>query len=126
MLYVVDLSSNNPGPYDFIKARKAGVAGCICKVTEGVGYRNPVFETQWDDSKAAGMVHGCYHYAESGINTAIQEVAWFLKNRPPLYLNDMIALDMETAGNRFSAEWAYKWLQMVESAIGYKPMIYSY
>src|ERR1035441_9740418 len=56
----------------------------------------------------------------------MQEVTWFLKNRPPLYIGDIVALDMEKSGNMDSAEWAYKWLQMVESAIGYKPILYSY
>lgn len=133
MILVIDLSDNNPTPWDFKAVAAAGYDGVILKLTEGVGYRNELFDQYWPQIKAAGLVRGCYHFARSASNSAESEADHFLRSMPVLEVGDIVVLDMEDPnayGNRAlwpqQAEWAWVFLNKVSAAIGFGCWIYSF
>lgn len=133
MLTILDISDNNPPPYDFHAMAANGISGVIIKLTEGTAYRNELFDAAWHDAKAAGLVVGAYHFARSGTNTADAEARHFLASLPVLAAGDILALDTEDPGAydnqaawSYQAEWASYWLYAVATQVGYNPILYSY
>lgn len=122
---VIDLSSNNPTPYDLAAVARSGVTGVVIKLTEGVGYLNPAFHPAWEDAKAAGLWRAAYHFARPETNDPHDEAYEFLTHLPTLAPGDSVALDIETGGGDLSA-WALAWLGAVQRAVGFRPLLYSY
>ena len=61
------------GAIDWNKVAASGQAFGITKATEGVTFKDPLFQTNWAGINAAGMVRGAYHFfrpADSGIQQA--------------------------------------------------------
>ena len=61
------------GAIDWNKVAASGQAFGITKATEGVTFKDPMFQTNWTGIKGAGMVRGAYHFfrpADSGIQQA--------------------------------------------------------
>jgi GH25 family lysozyme M1 (1,4-beta-N-acetylmuramidase) len=103
------------------------------KATEGAGYTNPWFRTDWAGSAAAGLYHGAYHFARpSGRRgSAVAQARHFAsvigrQNRhddlPPV-------LDLEVTGglspHRLVA-WTATWLRAAAALTKRTPMIYTY
>jgi hypothetical protein len=67
---IVDVSSNNSGPIDWVEAKQNGVIAAFVKATQGTGYTNPCFlgPERYDlrDALAAGIPAAAYHFAEFG------------------------------------------------------------
>lgn len=125
MTNVIDLSSNNPPPYDLKAAKANGISGVIVKLTEGNGYVNPDFIPAWNAAIANDMVKGMYHFARPEHDSAYAEAMWFLHCRHPLHVGDIIALDMETYYNaRYLTEWAKTWGEIVSKSVGFKLLLY--
>src|SRR5258706_10057532 len=61
------------GTLDWAKIAGAGQSFGIAKATEGTGFTDPMFQTNWAGIKNAGMVRGAYHFfrpASSGTTQA--------------------------------------------------------
>ncbi len=72
--------SSHQHPYDasvdWSKVKDAGRNFAFVKSTEGTGYVNPYFNSDWNAIKANGMVRGSYHYAKpDGSPTSAAEQA---------------------------------------------------
>jgi GH25 family lysozyme M1 (1,4-beta-N-acetylmuramidase) len=51
------------------------------KATEGTGYKNPYFRSQYRGSYQAGLIRGAYHFARPGKNsTGKAQAAYFVRN----------------------------------------------
>jgi hypothetical protein len=73
---IVDLSSNNGHPINYLAAKEAGVTGAIIKATDGTGYRNPDFATDVNGFVGVGVPTVGYHFAE--FRSPQAEAAWFI------------------------------------------------
>ncbi|HXT35026.1 MAG TPA: glycoside hydrolase family 25 protein [Chloroflexota bacterium] len=124
MSEVLDLSSNNPPPYDLAAVARSGVVGVVLKLTEGVDYVNPAFHPAWENAKAANLFRAAYHFARP-VNDPHLEALHFLRNLPTLAPGDGVVLDLEDGAGDLSA-WALAWVRAVETAVGFLPLCYSY
>jgi len=82
--------------YQSARPSTAGLAYGFTKVSEGLGYVNPEWASQYRTAVAAGLVPGKYHYPHMA-NAASAEVDYFLAHadvRP----GDLLALDWEGNG----------------------------
>jgi lysozyme len=123
MLRGIDVSSHQ-GAINWTRVAQSGISFAFIKVTEGVGYRNPYFTSQWNGAKAAGITTGTYHYARPDLTGPEAEADYFLDNLPSLEPGDSVVLDME-AGYGNLLDWTLRWLRRVESVVGFKPIFYS-
>lgn len=97
--------------YDFV----------LVKATQGVSYVNPYCDSEIQAAKAQGKKIGVYHYADG--NDAIAEADFFVNNCLGYVREAIFMLDWEGEGTQYT-DWAHRFLQHVESRIGYKPVIY--
>ena len=106
-----------------------GAAFGFVKATEGDGYTNPYFATDFAGMASAGMVRGAYHYAQpsTGALTQAQHfvaVAGTLGrpgDLPPV-------LDLETSGGLSPAAlitWTQTYVQAIKQLTGRDAMIYT-
>ena len=127
----VDLSVHQRGiSWDALGA--AGVRGALLKASEGVGFRDAAFERHRAEARRVGIPTGAYHYARPDTGRsprdARSEAEWFLDVARPRAGGLLPALDFETPGlaPRALLEWALTWLECVGSAIGARPLFYTY
>jgi lysozyme len=124
-LRVVDISSNNIHPIDWIKAVKGGVAGAYIKNTESTNYVNPYFTTDKRNATAAGVPWGVYHFAQPGKSDPVASAKFFIANGGALgQLPPALDLEVTTLNPLNTAKWALTWLQTVQALSGRKPIIY--
>lgn len=112
------------GVIDWHAVKASGIAFALAKRSEGVGVIDPQFTANWDGMKAAGLCRGCYHFAVPDANSPDAESTHFLVGLPALEPGDLVALDIESGGGNQTA-WALAWLQNVEKALGFAPLVYS-
>lgn len=124
----IDVSYWNAG-IDWPKVRAAGQRYVFAKATEGDYYADPTFDDNWRGAKSAGLLRGAYHFFRSNVDGKKQAVKFidYVKSMndngelPPV-------LDLETNDGQNAAKIisrAKTWLEMVEAALGRKPIIYS-
>jgi LysM repeat protein len=99
------------------------------KASEGVGWQDPEFLNHVAAVRLAGKPLGLYHFARpwaSDGNSADAEAQSFIAAvLPILKPGDIVALDWES-DRTDDAEWAARWLDVVSSALGRTPLLYSY
>lgn len=107
------------------QGKKIGFA--IIKSTEGISYKDPMFDRNWKHAKKNNVPRGAYHFFNAG-KSGREQAENFIKHvqlepgdLPPV-------LDIETLKNT-SAETMQKnvseWLVMIEDYYQVKPIIYS-
>lgn len=104
--------------------RQAGYQFCFIKSTQGTTYLDPTYAERKEKVRSAGMLFGTYHFADA--TDPVKEADWFLKNVGELKKGEIVVLDYETYKLSNPAEWCRKWLDRVESKLGFKPMLYTY
>lgn len=129
--------SGHQHPYgasiDWTKVKNSGRNFSFVKATEGVGYTNPYFTSDWAAIKANGMVRGSYHYArpDSSSTSAAAQARYFVSVAGKMQGNGDLApvLDLEDAGGLSPAQlvtWVHTWLDTTTSLTGRTPIIYTY
>ena len=97
----------------------------IIKATEGVGYKDPAFDTLYQRAKASGKLLGVYHFARPDLNNgAIAEADWFVKVIEPYVKEAILVLDWET-GYLGNVAWAKQFLDRVKERTGIKAILYA-
>jgi GH25 family lysozyme M1 (1,4-beta-N-acetylmuramidase) len=124
MLQGVDVSNNQGPSIDWDAVAKAGISFAIFKRSEGLNFVDLCYDRNRSAAKAAGLLTGAYHFARP-FNNAVAEAQFFLAHLPILDTGELVALDIEAGGGDLSA-WALEWLDTVEKALGFPPLIYSY
>lgn len=123
----IDCSNWQGGAINWDAVAASGITFAFIKATDGVAYTDGDFSRNWAGAKHAGLVRGAYHYSHVG-NSPADETANFLRVVRDLEPSDLVALDSEDGasnGPDISAP-ALAWLQTVEKAVGFKPILYSY
>lgn len=123
----VDISNNN-GQINW-PVFKNNINFVIMKAGEGASYIDPWFAGYLQQARVLGLLRGIYHFARPDLgNTPEQEAAFFvnLVKGQGLQEGESIYLDYEKPLGAGNVAWALRWLQLVEEALGVKPLFYSY
>ena len=97
MLNGFDLSN-----WDRTTPSLAGLSFLWAKATEGLSYVDPTYATHTAAARAAGIVHGAYHFGHTGVDPAAQ-ARYLVAHAPDAQL---YALDSEGAARMTHAEAA--------------------
>ncbi len=126
--------SRYQGEVDWEKAGHGGVAFAWIKATEGGDYVDPLFMTNWNAAKAAGVPRGAYHFWYF-CRPVQEQLSWFIANVP--YDPDAlpVVMDMEwnneskTCRHRPPREELLRDMQYfangIEQYYGKRPVIYT-
>jgi GH25 family lysozyme M1 (1,4-beta-N-acetylmuramidase) len=130
---VASYQHKNGAAIDWTRVAASGHEFTFIKATEGTTYTNPWFAGDWQDSAAAGLIHGAYHYARpyTDLNTAHSQAQAFATTIGPQSVSGTLppALDLEEAGGLTTAQlqsWVTTFLTDLQSLTGRTPMIYTY
>jgi lysozyme len=126
----IDVSSYQ-GLVSWTKVKATGQQFAFARVSDGANTRDSRFATNWPAMKSAGIMRGAYQYfrpsqsATTQANLLVDRInaAGGLKpgDLPPV-------LDLETSSGLAAAtvvSRAKTWLQIVQTKLGVKPIIYS-
>jgi lysozyme len=119
------------GTIDWAAVKKSGRAFAITRVSDGTGFIDPKFATNWKGIKANGLIRGTYQFFHPGQEPIAQAdvVLAQLKANGGLAADDLpIVMDMETTDGASPATIQAnmkKWLTYVEQKTGKKPIIYT-
>lgn len=99
--------------------------GTIVKMTQGIGYVNPIANAQYAAAKKAGRLLGAYHYA--GGNDAKKEANYFINNIKNYVKEAVLILDWESYQNSAygSKTWAKTFTDEVHRLTGVYPLVYA-
>ncbi len=129
----IDVSHNN-GPVDWRQVAAGGLAFAYAKATEGTGFVDPLFGTNWAAMKQAGLMRGAYHFFHPAKPVAAQadkfvSVVGHLAGRdlpPMLDLEETVPQNEWTGVTKAKrVALALDWLERVEKALGRKPIVYT-
>jgi lysozyme len=73
---IVDLSHHN-GNVDLVQAQAAGTVRVIHKATQGTTFVDPMYQTNRDKAKQAGLFWGAYHFGEGA--DGVEQADHFLR-----------------------------------------------
>lgn len=68
------------GPSDWANAYNNGARFVYVKATEGTDYVSSQFAEQYNDSYAAGLLHGAYHFATPNTSSGAAQANYFVSN----------------------------------------------
>ena len=110
-----------------MKSKDIQLGFCFMKATQGIQGKDPFFQRNWQQAKAGGLVRGAYHFF-IGSKDGAKQAANFLSSvrfspgdLPPV-------LDIEQSNGATVQQLrteAKKFLDIVEKAVGVKPIIYT-
>jgi len=117
------------GEVDWQKVKLGGVRFVYIKATEGTTFIDPLFETNVEEAKKAGLYVGAYHFARFGSKQeAISEARHFFSATKPYTLNLPHVLDLETDQGLDAKSLslnAFLFLETLQTLTHVKPMLYS-
>ncbi|MCD7058471.1 glycoside hydrolase family 25 protein [Pelagibacterium sp. HS1C4-1] len=73
--------SRYQGVIDWNAVARSGVKFAFIKATDGGDHLDPMFRTNWERARAAGVPRGAYHFIY-WCRPAHEQVAWFTRNVP--------------------------------------------
>ena len=123
-LRIIDVS-NHQGKVDWPKVLASGVAGGICKASEGQSFHDATFKANWSALGSAGVVRGAYHFARPDASSGASQANMFLSCLSDVNPRDLLVLDIEEGSGNLSG-WALEFLQTIERTTGALPWVYSY
>jgi lysozyme len=119
--------SHFQGVVDWPAVAGAGIDFAFIKATEGLGDVDPRFGQNWQESRAAGLLRGAYHFLHPDLD-AKQQAAHFLAvasldaDALPPALDVEVTNGVAPAGVSACVE---TWLDTVVAALGCKPVVYT-
>jgi lysozyme len=145
----VDVYSGQ-GTIDWAKANGAGIQFAFIKATQGDYNKQSTFVTNWQGSKAAGVIRSPYHFFDGTIDGVAQANAFLAEvtaggGLEPGDLPAMLDIECPTSATQSQAQsnceytgnsgWVptatlsqriFDWLDTVQQATGRAPVLYSY
>lgn len=70
--FLLDISRWQGSNPDIARAKADGIVGVIAKATQGSGWVDPMFRTNLDRCRRAGLLFAAYHYQEAGVSASAQ------------------------------------------------------
>jgi GH25 family lysozyme M1 (1,4-beta-N-acetylmuramidase) len=69
--------STSQGTVDWTSVKNAGAKFAYIKATEGTGYRDPSFNSNYPNAYYAGLVRGAYHFARPDLSSGATQADYF-------------------------------------------------
>lgn len=116
------------GTIDWTAAKADGVQFAFIRVSDGLGFVDPKFQSYWDGSRAAGIVHGAYQFFRPAEDPIAQADLLLAKIGTPAADDLPPVIDVEATGSLAPSVVAAKvkqWVDHVTAAIGRPPIIYT-
>lgn len=116
---------------DWTKVKGAGYEFAFIRASDGLNYPDGMFESNWKNAKAAGVIRGVYQFfrpSQDPIAQAdlmlgkMQAAGWLDKNDLPCVIDIEVA---EGQSNTTIRNKSLQWLQYVEQKTGKKPLVYT-
>lgn len=98
-LYGVDLSSHN-GDVDFKRLKEADIDFVILKASEGSGFRDTLFETNYGKARTDSFYIGAYHFFRFDVD-GVSQANNFMSAVAGKELDLPLAIDVEENGNPY-------------------------
>ena len=128
-VYGIDVSYYQ-GTINWSSVRSSGKNFAIIRVSDGTGFLDPQFNTNWANAKAAGLTVGAYQFfrptqdpiaqADLMVNK-LNSVGFYSTDIPPV-------IDVEVTGGLAASTVISRvntWLQRVQSRTGRLPVLYT-
>jgi lysozyme len=119
------------GSITWSKVKGAGIVFAIARVSDGTGVIDSTFATNWKGMKSNGIIRGVYQFFEPAgdptkqanlLLSQVKSAGGFIStDLPPV-------MDIETTGGQTNAtiqSHMQTWLDVIQKAIGRKPLIYT-
>lgn len=107
----------------------AGVQFGAARISDGTGFIDPDFASNWSKMKAAGVIRSAYQFFEPGENE-VSQANLVISKVGKLGAGDLpVMLDIEVTGGQSPGTIrarAQHWLDLVEAGTGKRPFVYSY
>jgi GH25 family lysozyme M1 (1,4-beta-N-acetylmuramidase) len=91
--------SHHQGVVDMAAVARAGHAFVGIKVSEGTGYRDPLFDRNRGNAVAAGLIRLLYHFCRPGRaathDDSLAEARWFVRCIGTLQAGEVVVADIE-------------------------------
>jgi GH25 family lysozyme M1 (1,4-beta-N-acetylmuramidase) len=113
----IDVASYQ-GNVNWTSVKNAGLTFGFNKATEGTGYTNPYFASNWVNMKSAGIIRGAYHFGHPSIDP-IAQADFFVNTVHPVSGDLQMALDIEVTDGRTPAQ-VWSWIQTFIARIKYR------
>ncbi|KXN85908.1 N,O-diacetylmuramidase [Leucoagaricus sp. SymC.cos] len=75
----IDVSSHQP-TVDWNKVKSNGVQFAYVKATEGTGYKNPYFDSQYMGATKVRLIWGSYHFTLPDVSSGAIQANYFVSN----------------------------------------------
>ena len=136
MLTGIDVSQHQ-GSFDWKQVPKQGHVFAFVKASEGVGFRDPQFTRNWEESAAVGLLVGAYHFARvsrvlgSVEEDAKREAGWFARQIGDVSrrLPPVLDLEWDSRAKDIKPEetirWAKAFLAELTKLTGRTPIVYT-
>lgn len=113
-----DISHHNGSP-DFAGIRRAGAQLVVLKATEGSGYTDPTFRSNWVHAKTAGLNRTAYHFARPGTDPVLCARGLYT-----IATDAELPLVLDWEDPAVSVLWAAQFLHETDRLTGRKSIIY--
>jgi lysozyme len=130
----IDVSHHN-GEVKWDAVASAGILFAYAKASESTGFTDPRFAANWAGMKEAGLARGAYHFFHPArpVGRQAEKFASLVGSLAPGDLPPMLDLEETSAAHD---EWVtvakaervppvLEWLELVEQALGRKPIVYT-
>jgi lysozyme len=115
------------GSINWASVKSSGRAFGFEKATEGTGYTNPDFASNWANMKAHGIIRGAYHYGHPSVDPTAQ-ANFFVNTVKPVSGDLQMALDIETTDGRTPSQvwsWIQTFIARIKTLTGRPGIIYT-
>jgi lysozyme len=126
----VDVSGYQ-GPVDWAAAKAAGIAFAFARVSDGTGYPDTEFATNWPALRAAGVVRGAYQFFRPAEDPAAQARIFLamLSSAGGLRPGDLPpVIDVEVTDDTTDATiqaHMQAWVDAMQAGTGRQPIVYA-
>jgi lysozyme len=123
----VDVSYHN-GTIDWAKVKGAGNEFAFVRISDGTGFHDPQFATNWAGAHAAGLVRGIYQFFRPTQDVNAQADMVIAAVGTPIPGDLPPVIDVEADGGLAPASVAAKvraWVDRVKAATGLDPIVYT-
>ncbi|HJZ59520.1 MAG TPA: glycoside hydrolase family 25 protein [Gemmataceae bacterium] len=122
----IDVASYQGYP-NWTSVKNSGKTFAITKATEGTGYTNPYFATNWARIKSAGLIRGAYHYGRPSVDP-VASANKFCDVVHPTSGDLQMTLDIEVTDGKTPSQvrsWIVAFINQIKARTGRPGMIYT-